>query len=132
MRAMFGRINLYYPVSTILHFEADGMLYRALGCAILLGFFAAAALAHHALEGYSNYEQLQQRLSKLAGRERVQVTSLGQTRGKREIFLVTVGTKEFDQKPGVLVVGDVAPHEMAGSELVVRMIEQLLDRAGKD
>jgi hypothetical protein len=99
-------------------------------CCVLLAV-AGAARANPALEGYSNHEQLQQRLSKLAG-GRVQVTSLGQTRGKRDIFLVKVGSGEFDKKPAVLIVGDVAPSEVAGSELVVRMIEQLLDRAGKD
>lgn len=93
---------------------------------------ATVARANPALEGYADFKALEARIGKLKEREGVRVSSLGQSRQGRDVLLITIGYGETDKHPAVLVVGDVAPGEVIGSEVVTRMAEQLLDRAEKD
>jgi hypothetical protein len=102
--------------------------------AILFASLAAAcgsAIANPALEGYSTFEAFRQRVEKLAA-PNARVSSLGQTREKRDVLCITIGTGETEKHPATVIVGDVAPDEVIGSEIVVRMAEQLLARAAKD
>lgn len=98
-------------------------------CLVALSSLASGAPP---LQDYPTYEQFDQRLSKLAGQAFVRVSSLGQTSQKREIFLVTVGSGDVDQHPATLIVGDVTPGEVVGSELVLQAINDLLARAAND
>lgn len=103
-----------------------------LSAACILVFTATPALANPALEGYANYEALTNRVAAIGMREGAEARSLGKTREGRDIWLIAVGEGERDQKPGMLVVGDVMPGEVIGSEIVLRLAEQLLGRAQDD
>jgi hypothetical protein len=110
-----------------------------MGRAAFLAMMGAAWLgsavplsANPALKGYSNYAALADRVEKLAKSELVEVASLGRTLGGREVFVLTIGTAPADEKPAILVVGNVhAPH-LVGSELAMRLAEEVASRAEKD
>ena len=101
------------------------------------GQFAAAG--QPAIEGYADYAALSESVKKLAtgaqadaapaAGPQVTVESLGRTLGGREIWLVKIARGKADDKPAILVVGNVhAPH-LVGSELALRLAQLLA--AGK-
>ena len=98
--------------------------------ALLLFPFAAPIAAQPPLEGYTNYQQFTTELHELAESELVTLESLGTTLGDREVSLLTVSAAEHPhEQPGLLIVGDVDARRLVGSELAVRMVEQLIAQA---
>ncbi len=84
------------------------------------------------LEGYADYAAHSARVAALEANEAVRVSSLGRTLGGREIHLLSIGGAEPDARPALCVVGNVyAPH-LVGSELALRMAEQLAARAAEE
>lgn len=94
-----------------------------------------AAQGEPALRGYANYEQLTRRVQELAQADLVTASSLGETATGRSLHLLTLaagGAKAADQRPAVLIVGDVAGGRVIGSELALRIVAQLVQQAEKD
>lgn len=105
-----------------------GTMLVTLACALPAGVFAA----DHPLAQYSNYARLKERVEKLAESDVVEVRSLGKTAEDRDVFLLTLSTGDADKKPAMLIVGDVVPQEVVGSEVVLAMVEKLVERAAKE
>ena len=102
--------------------------------AVLASFiFAVAAFAGQpAVEGYADYAAYQVAVKSIAKSKLATLESLGTTRGGRDVFLLTIGTGKTDEKPALLVVGNVhAPH-LLGSELATRLAKRIVDDASKD
>ncbi len=101
--------------------------------ALVLLFCSGIAQADSAwLEGYANHEQLTTQLKQLADEDRASLASLGKTAEGRDVWVLTVGRGDVDQKPGVLVMGAVQADEIFASELAVEMAKGLLNKAGDD
>ena len=102
--------------------------------AVLAGFiFAAAAFAGQpAVPGYTDYGAYQVAVKSIAKSKLATLESLGSTRGGRDVFLLTIGTGKTDEKPALLVVGNVhAPH-LLGSELATRLAGRIVEDATED
>ncbi|HTN74446.1 MAG TPA: M14 family metallopeptidase [Pirellulaceae bacterium] len=87
------------------------------------------AWANPALEGYSNQAELAARLEKLKAIPNVRVTSLGKTLGGRDLPLITLGAGQVDDKPAILIVGNVSPGHLVGAEVVLRLAEKIAAQA---
>ena len=95
-----------------------------------------AALDHTgaapAIEGYTDFADFSKQVQSLARPELCTVTALARSPGGREVWLVTIGRGPVDEKPAVLVVGNVEAPHLVGSELAVRMAKSLLEKADDD
>ncbi|SKB34063.1 Zinc carboxypeptidase [Parapedobacter luteus] len=82
----------------------------------------------HAQSDYSNRQQLAQRVAALAKShpKYVKTQSLAKTAGGSDIWLITIGTGQTDQKPAVAVVGGVEGKHLLGVELAIGFAEKLL------
>ncbi len=89
-------------------------------------------MANPALDGYANYVSLTEQVRKLDESDLVQVHSLGKSLEDREIWLLVVGTGEVDKKPAIVVVGNVQPANLVGSELALRAAQKLVAKAEQD
>lgn len=78
------------------------------------------------LPGYSNDQKLAERVNKLAESEAVRVTSLAKTLEGRDLWLLELGYDEAKSKPALLIVGDVEPHRLVGSEIALKMAEDII------
>lgn len=105
---------------------------RLLLAALALLALPRLLLAQGAVAGYSNYDALSAELRKLDESNLLTVSSLGKTLGGREIWLATVSRGPAEGKPALLVVGNVHASHLAGSELCLHMIRQLLAEADRD
>ncbi len=105
----------------------------------LVAVLSPNAIAQPAIEGYADYTALTANVKQLATANaadavkadgpQVAVESLGRTLGGREVWLVQISRVKADEKPAILVVGNVhAPH-LVGSELATRLAQLLA--AGK-
>jgi hypothetical protein len=93
--------------------------------AVTVAVLPQPAAAQPAIAGYANYAEYVQQIADLDSSDVIAIRSLGQTLGKRELYLLTIGTGDVDRKPAILVVGNVfAPH-LVGSELPVRIARLL-------
>lgn len=99
--------------------------------ALLLGA-ATAAHAEGAVAGYLSYEQWSAELQELGQNPLVEVTSLGQTAGGRDVWLATVGIGDPDGRPAILVLGSVDARQQFAVELAMRMMRGLADSAATD
>ncbi len=103
--------------------------------AAVLGTFVLATAAHAAqpaVEGYADYAAYQVAVKSIAKSKLATLDSLGTTEGGRDVFLLTIGTGKTDEKPALLIVGNVhAPH-LLGSELATRLAKRIVDEASKD
>lgn len=97
----------------------------AVACAAWLVLLPMARAAEPILAGYSDFAAFAAQVAELDKSEFVTARSLGKTGGGRDVWLVTVATGEVDKKPAILVLGNVDPQYLAGSELALRMARQL-------
>jgi len=96
----------------------------------LLGWNVALTLAADEvpdpLAGYATFTQMEGRLKQLAESPRAELTSLGQTLGQRDLWLLKIADDPEATRPAILIVGNVhAPHVL-GRELALRMAETLV------
>jgi hypothetical protein len=84
------------------------------------------------LDDYVTYELLARHVVELGESKFVTASSLGRTIGGREIHLLTVGVGEVDQKPAILVVGNIHAPQLVGSELALRFALKLSVKAASD
>ncbi|MCO6042478.1 M14 family metallopeptidase [Aeoliella sp. ICT_H6.2] len=80
------------------------------------------------LPGYQSADEFETALQSLGESDIATVTSLGKTAEQRDIQLVTLGTGDWAAKPAVLVMGSVDAANLVGSELSLRMAQQLSTR----
>ncbi|SEK93614.1 M14 family metallopeptidase [Parapedobacter koreensis] len=87
-----------------------------------------------AQSNYSNRQQLAQRVNTLAKSypQYVKTQSLAKTVGGSDIWMVTIGTGQTDQKPAIAVVGGVEGKHLLGVELAIGFAEKLLAGAVAD
>ncbi len=103
----------------------------AVGC-LALPLSAGTAEVNPSLRDYANYDALSQQITSLASSEYVTVTSLGKTLGGREIHVLTIGTGKTNDKPAILIVGNVHTPHLAGGELALLAAKQLVEKADTD
>lgn len=108
-------------------------LFGLLGTAVGLSLLPSAAVAGKpVIEGYADYDAYRLQLESIAQSEFVSLSSLARTRGKREVYLLTIGRGKPDARPALLVVGSVDPPHLLGSELAVRLARRLTEQAKTD
>ncbi|MBN2475664.1 MAG: hypothetical protein JXB62_13715 [Pirellulales bacterium] len=113
------------------------MVYRVwlglmiLGAALLV-LPGVAAAGRPVLEGYTDYGAYRLQLESIGAAKYAELESLGSTRGRRDVFLLTIASGKADTKPAILVVGGVDPPHLVGSELAVRLARRLVERAEED
>jgi len=90
---------------------------------------ATSVRANPALEGYLNQESLAKQLVELDRSDLVKLESIGLSRGGRNIWALTVGSGDG---PAFAVVGNVQGAHLVGSEVCLRMAQQLVRRAEAD
>jgi hypothetical protein len=94
------------------------------------------------LEGYANFETFERQLRELEASELVSLSSLGKTLGGRDIYVVRIagaatasaapaGPLAPREKPALLIVGSAFAPQLHGSELAVRMAQQLVAKANE-
>jgi len=85
-----------------------------------------------AVEGYNDYAAYQAALKSIAASRFATLRSLARTRAGREVFLLSIATGKPDDKPALLIVGNVHPPYLLASELAVRLARQAVDQAESD
>ncbi|MBA2330235.1 MAG: peptidase [Flavisolibacter sp.] len=85
-------------------------------------------------QDYSNHLQQSARLEKLAKTypQFVKLGSLIKTAGGKNIWLLTIGTGQVNQKPAIAVVGGVEGNHLLGTELAIAFAEKLLQSSASD
>lgn len=92
----------------------------------------ASTSAAELLAKYGDHAAFEQRVADLEQSEHVSVRSLGETAEGRDIQLIVVGEEQPDKKPAILVVGSVEGDRLVGSELSLRVVEQLIGSDNAD
>jgi hypothetical protein len=108
-----------------------------LGVVALVGVLVVAAAGRAASAEYLNHKDLTARIKKLAAGHRrlVRVESLAESPGKRDVWLVELGTGSDDARkprPAMLVAAGLEGNDLAGSASVLAWIEQLAENYEKD
>lgn len=106
-----------------------GRVLTTIACITLV---PCSALANPALRGYANYESYARQVGQLDRSEVVSASSLCKTLGGRDVFLLTMGVPPTDQKPALLIVGNVHEPHLVGAELAMRIAQQLAEGYTKD
>lgn len=85
-------------------------------------------------QDYSTNAVLTQRVKALAQKypQWVKSKSLTQTLGGKDIWLITIGAGNTDQKPAIAVVGGVEGKHLLGVEMAIGFAEKLLANSGTD
>ncbi len=117
MKHPTARLHLFAPSAAVL-----GL--------VLFGHVAVAGKP--AVEGYADYDAYRLQLESIAASQLATLQSLGRTRGRREVYLLKIGSGKVDQKPAVLIVGSVDPPHLLGSELAVRIARRMVRQAKAD
>jgi hypothetical protein len=81
---------------------------------------------------YSNFRKISQKIDELS-REYPAICSvkpLVKTAGGKDIFVISIGTGDKDQKPGIAVLGGIEGTYIAGREIALGFAEKLLKESG--
>ena len=78
------------------------------------------------LSGYATFTEMEARLAKLAESPHASLRSLGVTTGKRNLWLLTISKGEIENRPGIVVLGNVVGSHVVGREISLRMAEQIV------
>jgi hypothetical protein len=100
---------------------------RTIGLALIVavGLSVAGQDRPSPLDGYQDWDAFEKAIHKIRLGGNTRVATIGQTLSGRDIFVLTVGTGNFDSKPAILVLGSVHGPHLLGSELAVRMARSL-------
>ena len=74
-------------------------------------------------QDYPTLSQQSQRLKMLANSPKVRLGSITTTRGGNDIWMLTLGTGDVDNKPAMVVVGGVEGAHLLGVELATQFAE---------
>jgi hypothetical protein len=110
-----------------------------LGVAVgsLVAGTAPAAVDAQSSDSYMDYGQLTSAIQGLASANSnlARVSSLAQTEGGRDVWLLTLGSNEgraLDQRPALLIVANLEANRVAGSHAALRVAERMLQGYGSD
>ncbi len=79
-------------------------------------------------QDYNNASQLAQRLRGLASSSNAAtLKSLTKTEGGKDIWMLTLGTGDIDNKPAIAIVGGVEGKHLLGVEMAVRFAEDIIN-----
>lgn len=103
---------------------------RVLSLTMLVGLFFISASAQ-AQTGYSSYSELTNKLKALnnANKNITELTSVAKTKGGKDVWLLTIGSGDVKNHPGIAVIGGAKASHILGTELTLRFAEQLLSTA---
>lgn len=109
----------------------------AVGFALLLGLaLGTPGVGEAQTAEYLNFDGLTRDLRAIVdGSNLATMESLGTTLGGREIWVVRVGNpvgSPLDERPGVLVVGNLEGDHLAGSQLALESIRYLIDNESQE
>lgn len=84
--------------------------------------------------GYSNFVQQTNRINALAKAhpQWIKVKSLTKTKGGKEIWQITIGSGNTENKPAIAVIGGVEGNVPLGTELAIGFAEQLMQGIATD
>jgi hypothetical protein len=101
--------------------------------AIFCNVVLLAAIAQ-GQENYSNFSGQSSRLAALSKSfpQLTRLSSLTKTAGGKDIWQLTLGTGNVDQKPAIVVTGGVEGNHILGTELAISFAENLLKASGTD
>ena len=95
--------------------------------AFVLFSLASLILAGPLNAQYSNNDQVVARIKTLGQNPAIaRAASLGKTMGERDIYVLTVGKGDFDNKPGIAVIGGINGASLASVEIVLQIAEKLV------
>ena len=82
---------------------------------------------------YPNHREMTTRLQTLsrANPNMAKLESLAKTLGGKDIWLLTVGSGDLQNRPAMAIVGGVAGDHLLGTELALQFAERLLAKAGE-
>ncbi|MEJ7693225.1 M14 family metallopeptidase, partial [Daejeonella sp.] len=105
-------------------------IYKAL--VLLMGVFLFSGEIN--AQDYSTHAQASQRLAKIAKSypSLAKVKSLTKTFGGKDIWMITIGSGNTEQKPAIAVVGGVEGTHVLGTELALGFAEKLLKDSSLD
>ena len=78
------------------------------------------------LSGYATFLEMEARLTKLAESPHASLRSLGVTTGKRNLWVLTIGKNESENRPAIVVLGNVVGSHVLGREISLQMAEQIV------
>lgn len=86
-----------------------------------------------ALDHYQNHREMVQGLKALAAKYPgiMKLSSLGQSPGGLDIWLVTLEKNDADLKPAVMVLGGVEGTDLAGSESCLFLVDDILKKSNR-
>lgn len=95
---------------------------------LLTGLIFGALLGGHAFAqgDYPTLSQVNQRLQKLGGNPSVELKTLTQTLGGKDIQVLKIGKGNLDQKPAIAVVSGVEGFHVLSVELALQFAEKLI------
>ena len=103
---------------------------------LLLSSFVVlvSAITTFTQTNYSNFAQLSSRLTGIASKSggTAAVSSIGKSKGGKDLWLLTLGKGDATKKPAILIVAGIEASHLAGTEIVVLMAEKMLASAGAD
>jgi hypothetical protein len=107
------------------------MMKKTFKLSILPVFLCVCFIQLSGQTQYSNFKTMSQKIEALGkGYPSIcSVRSLVKTSGGKEIWLITIGTGNKDNKPGIAIVGGVEGSYILGKELAMGVAEKLLSEA---
>ncbi len=95
--------------------------------ASLLSFFLLGSNVN-AQSGYSNFNRQSARLNVLVkdNPQLVKLRSIAKTAGGKDIWMMTIGSGNTENKPAIAIVGGVEGNHLLGTELAIGFAEKLL------
>lgn len=100
----------------------------------LLFWSVTLSLFAQSPQNYSNSASLAQRIKTLTSKypNLIKSKTLTQTLGGKDIWMLTLGTQNADQKPAIAVVGGVDGKHLLGVEMAIGFAEKLLASSNVD
>jgi len=98
---------------------------------IIFMFFTSLAYGQ---EDYNNNRQITDRLKKLATNypNIASFSSITKTLGGQDICVLTIGSDDINNHPGIVIIGGVEGNHLLGTEMAVRFAEKLLANSDND
>lgn len=103
---------------------------------LILGWIFLFTQSNHSIAqaDYPDHKQLTERVVGLADNypQITKLQSLTKTHGNKDIWLLTIGSGEVENRPALAVVGGITGDHLLGSELALQFAEILLEQSARD
>ena len=99
---------------------------------LILGIFLFCGETY--AQDYSNYAQVSQRINALSKSypALLKVKSLVKTFGGKDVWMLTIGNGQTEQKPAIAIFGGVEGAHLLGTEIALGFAEKLLNASSQD